>query len=170
MTTSLRHFIVLTLIALFLLHCIISSECTTEVKSLYEVHEIASGFTWAENLICDRFGNMFVSDVFRGELWRIYYNETSELYIKKPHIRPDGHFDRFLGLAVLSTSASSDTLFAVARERQGTDASVILQMGTQIPDQWKIIARLPKLANGLALHVRSGLVCFALVAMMIVIF
>lgn len=56
------------------------------------------GFTWAENLIFDGLGSLFVSEAVGGELWRIVYdpvnnNYTSSIYLNKG-------FKQFGGLSV----------------------------------------------------------------------
>lgn len=54
---------------------------------------IATGFAWAENLIFDGNGNLFVSDVTRGEIYRIYYSETNHSYITEAFL--SNQMDRY---------------------------------------------------------------------------
>ena len=41
---------------------------------------VISGFSWAENLVFDGFGNMFVCDGVRGEIWKINLCENGSKY------------------------------------------------------------------------------------------
>lgn len=59
---------------------------------------VVDGFSWAENLIFDGVGNMFVSEARRGELWKINLCEGETNYCKKLYLSKG--FDGFGGLAV----------------------------------------------------------------------
>jgi hypothetical protein len=112
------------------------------IVSDYEKVEVASGFTWAENLIFDGHGNLFVTDAYRGELWRI--TATGSTYNQTLHV---SGFKRFLGLAV---SADGSILYAVGVDP--SDTCLILTVDRNVPNSYQTVAKLPKYGNGLALH------------------
>lgn len=57
------------------------------------------GFSWAEQLVFDGRGNMFVSEAIRGELWRIHLCEdNSDTYCSEIYLNEG--FNQFGGLVV----------------------------------------------------------------------
>jgi sugar lactone lactonase YvrE len=61
----------------------------------HKIRTVATGFAWAENLVFDNRGNLFVSDVTRGEIHKIVLNAKNE-YEQVLHI---ASFDAIRGLA-----------------------------------------------------------------------
>jgi len=59
---------------------------------------VMPGFAWAENLVFDGLGNLFVSEAVRGELWRINLNANGSAYDGSVYL--DRGFKQFGGLVV----------------------------------------------------------------------
>ncbi|KAG2373236.1 hypothetical protein C9374_012339 [Naegleria lovaniensis] len=131
---------------------------------------VASGFTWAENLIIsDRNGIAFMSDAFGDRLWKIFYNESSAKF--EQHVFLDvetSPFSNYLGVALHENHENSSVenysahvpfpdgsqLYVVVRNHQDGE-SYVISMNPNIPFQYDIVTRLPKIGNGLALHKKT---------------
>jgi sugar lactone lactonase YvrE len=61
----MRSIAIIALVVAVLLNAILSA--SSEVLP----NLVVSGFSWAENLVFDGYGSLFVSDAVRGEIWRI---------------------------------------------------------------------------------------------------
>lgn len=107
------------------------------------------GFSWAENLVFDGLGGLFVSESVRGELWRISYDASSNSYNATVHISKN--FKQFGGLSV---SPDGKTVFAAAVT--GDKVNIILSAST-LPaligeKSYSIVTQgLDELPNGMAL-------------------
>jgi len=92
---------------------------------------------------------MFVSDAVTGIFWRIGYNASAGQYQRWIHVNG---FSRALGLAI---TPDGTQLYGAATTTAGE--YVIIAMDPKVQKQYKILARLEKAGNGLALHFATGL-------------
>lgn len=111
-------------------------------------------FTWAENLVFDGIGNMFVSDAVRGELWRIYLCENRTEYCHNVHL--DAGLKDIGGIQI-----SEDGLTIYAGATLNNKSHAIISTPTSGSDGlFKIIALTKNKANGLAYdYERNVLYC-----------
>jgi sugar lactone lactonase YvrE len=106
---------------------------------------VATGFSWSENLVFDNRGNLFVSDVTRGEIWKITLDEQRR-YHQSLHI---SNFTRLLGLAVEQDGSivySTGVLDGI---------HVVIRFTADRPQTYQVIATIPKTGNGVALHFKT---------------
>lgn len=107
------------------------------------------GFSWAENLVFDGLGGLFVSEAIRGQLWRVSFDSSSNSYNATVHISKN--FKQFGGLSV---SPDGKTVFAAAVTEDKVNS--ILSTST-LPaligeKSYSFIAKdLDELPNGMAL-------------------
>ena len=107
-----------------------------------------SGFSWVENLAFDGRGNLFVSELNRGEIWRI---------------RPDGSggyrtelfLEGFVKVLGLAATPDGGEMYANAKLADGSYA--LIRFDPEVPGGWDLVVPLPKLGNGLVVE-QSGLV------------
>lgn len=101
---------------------------------------VIDGFSWAENLVFDGNGNMFVSENTRGELWRIYRCIDGKEYCKEIHA---SGFKSFGGLACNGTHLYAGATFL-------NMSFVILSLSISAPQEYSILIETSHQANGLA--------------------
>lgn len=106
---------------------------------------VVPGFSWAENLVFDGLGNMFVSDSIRGELWKINLCKNGTDYCNTFHLN-DG-FSSFGGLQV---SPDGMTVYAGATLTDGTFVVVTTPTNAENAESYTIIAKTKKQPNGMA--------------------
>ncbi|KAL1524067.1 hypothetical protein AB1Y20_018978 [Prymnesium parvum] len=122
-----------------------------------DVMVVASGFSWAENMICvaERKGApaaLYVTDNVRGELWRISWDAAQKRYSQTlmEHLSSD-----FSLLSGLATDVHTGQLFAAGNLNDGGDC-VIVEVATDMANTsslaYQVRAHLPRrcLGGGLA--------------------
>ena len=121
------------------------------------VEIVATGMTWAENIIISQAnGVAFVSDIYGGNLWKIYRNETSQQFEKRLFLGQDSCHNcptAYFGLALVETTRN--ILYVVVKFPDGQSA--VIQMDPDQPLAYEIVSIIPKLGNGLAYHQLTGL-------------
>ena len=105
------------------------------------------GFAWAENLVFDGQGNLFVSDTTTGILYRIYLSADKLSYRKDEHVAA-GSFNKINGLAI---SADGSTVYAVA-ELTSDKNPYLVSIPTTITNTFTPLIQTPRLGNGLAFN------------------
>jgi len=111
-----------------------------------------SGFAWAENLVFDAHGNLYVSDTMTGILWRIHLSADQQSYVRDEFIS-SGHFHRINGLTV---TEDGNTIYAVV-ELASNKEPWLVSFSINHPNQYQPLVMTPVLGNGLALHFATGL-------------
>lgn len=118
--------------------------------------QVATGFTWAENLICANLSALgpalFVTDNVRGDLFVIQWSSAAG-YSKQRHMISD-HFDLLAGIA---TDPRTRRLFVLGNPKEG--GSCVVAEPSPLNNSYAIIAKLPGLCigGGLAVQQSTGL-------------
>ena len=102
------------------------------------------GYAWAENLVFDCQGNMFVSDHFQGTVTRIALNTTTNTYEK--HVHAAG-FDSVGGLSV---SDDGQILYFSAKTQDGVFGVYRVRTTGTPHGPFTPLATLEALGNGVA--------------------
>ena len=101
------------------------------------------GFSWAEQLVFDGLGNMFVSEAVRGELWRIHLcEESSDAYCSEIYLTEG--FKQFGGLVV-----SPDGLTLYAGATLEDDSKALISVATQGNNTHTVVTSTTHQPNGL---------------------
>lgn len=101
------------------------------------------GFSWAEQLVFDGRGNMFVSEAVRGELWKLNLcKEDSNAYCSEIYLTEG--FKQFGGLAV-----SPDGLTLYAGVTLEDDSKALISVPTTGNTTYTIVAITKNQPNGL---------------------
>jgi sugar lactone lactonase YvrE len=104
------------------------------------------GFSWAENLVFDGLGSMFVSDAVTGELWRLSLCPNRTEYCGEIHYKNSHEIIQFGGLEV---TPDGQTLLAGVTFPDKTKG--LVSMSTQTPQgDYEIIAVTKNQPNGLS--------------------
>jgi len=111
------------------------------------------GFAWAENLAFDGYGNLFVSEAVRGELWKITLNANGTAYDAGIHLT-DG-VSQFGGLQI---SPDGSTVYAGATLPD--DSHALLSTSATVSDgTFEVVVVTKNQANGLACDF-SAKICY----------
>lgn len=105
---------------------------------------IFPGFSWAENLVFDGLGSMFVSDAVTGELWRINLCSNGTEYCGEAYYKNSKEIIQFGGLDV---TPDGKTLYAgvtFADKSKG-----LISMPTTSSPKYDIVAKTEHQPNGL---------------------
>jgi hypothetical protein len=108
-----------------------------------------TGFSWAENLFFDGQGNLFVSDLNTGILWKVFYNDTSSTYEKAPF----SQFDKVAGLTLVKTDHDVTIFAATTLNSNATLVALNPNATTGTP---VIVAELANMGNGLSVWAPHG--------------
>lgn len=101
------------------------------------------GFSWAEQLVFDGLGNMFVSEAVRGELWRIHLcKEHSDSYCSEIYLTEG--FNQFGGLV-----CSPDGLTLFAGVTLEDDSKALISVSTTGNKTYTIVTPTTHQPNGL---------------------
>ena len=164
----MRHLVAL--VSCTMLVCAAAARST--VSDGVGIVEVANGFTWAENIRCDtQTDALFVSEYRRGQLYKVCLARTDSMcgqlsatplsliawrygtqitnnggYNSTVHVGTP-EWDLFAGLAIHDATG---VLYAVARETSTKDCWII-SVDKVLPNRTTKVAKLPKLANGLAI-------------------
>lgn len=104
------------------------------------------GFSWAEQLVFDGIGSMFVSDAVSGQLWRVYL--CGDTYCKTVHLEEG--FIQFGGLAV---TPDGSTLYAGVTFIDKSKGLVKTSTAPTAPgkfSEWTLVAKTLHQPNGMA--------------------
>lgn len=112
------------------------------------------GFSWAENLVFDGIGNMFVSDAVRSELWRIYLCENRTEYCHNVHLS-----EGLKGIGGIQVSEDGLTLYAGATLRNKSYA-LISTSTSESHGRFEIVALTKNKPNGLAYDYERNVLYF----------
>jgi hypothetical protein len=106
------------------------------------------GFAWAENLVFDGIGGLFVSESVRGELWRISLNPVTGNYTSAIHVTKG--FKQFGGLS--ATENGQIIYAAVVFEDKSNGIIAISTKPSVVEQSYQIVTHnMAELANGMAL-------------------
>jgi sugar lactone lactonase YvrE len=105
------------------------------------------GFSWAENLVFDGLGSMFVSDAVKGELWRLSLCQNGTEYCGEIHYKNSDEIVQFGGLEV---SPNGDTLFAGVTFADKSTGLVSLSTSPGQRSAFELITKTKNQPNGLA--------------------
>ena len=107
---------------------------------------IADEFIWAENLIFDDFGNLWVTDLFQGIIFKISKDSATGAITKTPWITG---FEKLLGLA----TGPKTTIFFVGVVSSSNMTLSAFDVNT--PNASRIIAQTDSCGNGLVYSAAS---------------
>lgn len=104
------------------------------------------GFSWAENLVFDGLGSMFVSDAVTGELWRLSLCQNRTEYCGEIHYQNSHEIIQFGGLEV-----TPDGLTLLAGVTFADKTKGLISLPTQTPrGDYEILATTKNQPNGLS--------------------
>lgn len=106
---------------------------------------VVSGFTWAENLAFDGYGNLFVTENHRGELWRINLCKAGTDYCSVRQLS-DG-FSAFGGLQI---PPEGKVVYAGATFNDGSTAVISTSVVPENPATYTIVSKTRRQPNGMA--------------------
>ena len=98
------------------------------------------GFSWAENLVFDGKGNLFVSEAVRGEIWRIFLSESGN-YSKNIHLSEG--LSQVGGMVV-----SPDAKYLYAGVTFDDKSQGIINVSTIENDQYTVLTKTMHQPNG----------------------
>jgi hypothetical protein len=120
---------------------------------------VAEGFSWIENLCFDGNGNMFASELNRGQLLMVRNtgSESSPNYVTTELIsNDDGLIKKFLG-CVTDEERHPGTVFISGEFHN--DTSGLFAVPVSDPNNWEIVAYTTAgVGNGIGLHEKTGLI------------
>jgi hypothetical protein len=114
---------------------------------------IFSGFSWAENLVFDGLGSMFVSDAVKGELWRLSLCQNGTEYCGEIHFKNSDEIIQFGGLEVTPTG---ETLFAGVTFADKSTGLVSMSTSPRKRSAYEIVTKTKNQPNGLSCDWSSG--------------
>lgn len=130
----------------FFMYFVLCFSTTSIVLSLPALN--IGGFSWAENLVFDGIGGLFVSESVRGELWRISLNPVTGNYTSLIHVAKG--FKKFGGL---STTEDGQIVYAAVVFDDKTNGIIAVSTKPSVTEQsYQIVTHnMAELANGMAL-------------------
>ena len=133
-------------LALLIVICAAQTPAPAPMPTFGNLTLIADGFNWAENLIFDQFGNLWVTEMKRGELYRIT-KDAANPHQYKSVVWVQG-FARILGLALDRLGTS---LYMVAELTGHTTSIVLIDIFTA--NNYSVVAFTDTIGNGLVYDV-----------------
>jgi hypothetical protein len=106
---------------------------------------LISGFAWAENLVFDGFGSLFVAESVRGELWRINLCEDGKNYCSKIQLT-----DGLKAVGGMQIPPDGKTIYAGATLDDGSYVVITTPANPEGAANFTVIASTIKQPNGVA--------------------
>jgi hypothetical protein len=101
---------------------------------------VADEFIWAENLIFDDFGNLWVTDLYQGIVFKITKDAVTGVITKTPWL------SGFISLLGLATGPKTTIFFVGKTSKTGETLNFF---DVNIRNNWTVVAQTSSLGNGL---------------------